>query len=215
MHKVFLSFLFIVVSLVARENPFFPSDNQVDITMTSNLQAAEEPLKRATLTLPSTARTLESVTVKYKNLDGSIEDKSIELHNSIDWHLPLFISQSYGDSLTNVTIESSSPSKKNANIFNKISELKFATFYESGKTLKIENKDEIIRDFLLVKPHRIVVDFKRDIDIRSFEKEIVKSPFTKIKIGNHDGYYRVVIELDGYYRYKLDKTKNGYSFTLL
>jgi len=96
-----------------------------------------------------------------------------------------------------------------------VASLSFIEFYNINKELKIVTKDEIIRDFLLVKPHRIVLDFKRDIDIRSYEKDILKSSFTKVKIGNHKGYYRVVIELDGYYRYRLKKIKEGYLFQLL
>ena len=66
------------------------------MTITSNFTTTLDPLKRATLTLPSTARTIESVTIKYKNLDGSISEVSEELGNSVDWHLPIFISQNYG-----------------------------------------------------------------------------------------------------------------------
>ena len=40
------------------------------------------------------------------------------------------------------------------------------------------------------------------------------SVFTKIRVGNHDGYYRVVVELDGYYRYKLAKQADGCLVTL-
>jgi hypothetical protein len=211
MYKIFL-FLFVsLLSLEARDNPFFPSKDEQDMPLSSNQQDVDMPLKRATITLPSTARTIQSVSVKYKNLDGSIEETKVALHNSIDWHLPLFLSQNYGSSPSEIKTKNIAAKK----VFTNIASLSFAQFYYINKELKIITKDEIIRDFLLVKPHRIVVDFKRDIDIRSYEKEIFKSSFTKVKIGNHNGYYRVVIELDGYYRYKLKKTKEGYIFQLL
>jgi len=81
--------------------------------------------------------------------------------------------------------------------------------------LKIVTKDKLLRDFLLVRPQRIVLDFKRDIDTRSYVNSGKKRKwFKKIKIGAHDGYYRVVIELDGYYQYRHKKIKGGYIFTL-
>jgi hypothetical protein len=58
----------------------------------------KEPLKRATIAISSQARVIKKVTVEFKNLDGSIESKSIDLDNAIDWHLPLFISQKYTQS---------------------------------------------------------------------------------------------------------------------
>jgi hypothetical protein len=74
----------------------------------------------------------------------------------------------------------------------------------------------MIWNFLLTKPHRIVCDFKRDIDIRTYKKEVAsKGIIEKVKLGNHKGYYRVVIELDGYYRYKLQSSKDAYVFKFL
>jgi len=214
---VFLLFI-IPLTLFSRENPFFPVDSAEDIPLTRNKVEKVPPLKRATMTLPSTARTIERVTVEYKNLDGSISKKSIVLHNSIDWHLPLFISQNYGSSpeippKTVIKKETKVKAKQN---YKKIASLPFITFYEDGKRLKIITKDKMLRKFLLVKPHRIVCDFQRDTDLGSYVKKIDKpSLFKKIRVGTHKGYYRVVIELDGFYQYKVENLKNGYIFQLL
>jgi len=207
--RLFLLLFFIPMMLFCRENPFFPVDATQDILLTSNQDRSIPLLKRATMKLPSTARTIESVTVKYKNLDGSIAIKTIELHNSIDWHLPLFISQNYGASP-----EIPKVCKKVS--YKKIASLPFIEFYAAGKKLKIVTKDKMLRSFLLVKPHRIVCDFKRQTDIGSYIKN-VKKPFLfkKIRVGTHKGYYRVVIELDGYYQYKVIRIKEGYLFSLL
>jgi len=208
MIRIFLSLLFMFLSLEARENPFFPSSGEADITYTSNQDTKVQPLKRVTITLPSSARIIESVTIKYKNLDGSIEEKSETLGNSVDWHLPLFFSQNYGGT-------SSEPKKIRKVQYTKIAGLKFISLYESKRTLKIKTKDRMIRNFLLTKPHRIVCDFKRDINIRSYEKVIKNSIVKKVKLGNHKGYYRVVIELDGYYRYNVKQNAKGYIFNFL
>ena len=211
--RLFFLLLFIPLALFSRENPFFPVDASQDIPFTSNQIQQIPPLKRVSMQLPSTARTVESIVVSYKNLDGSIATKKIELHNSIDWHLPLFISQNYGASpeLPQVVKKVN----KKAEVYKKIASLPFITFYAAGKKLKVITSDKLLRHFLLVKPHRIVCDFKRDTDIRSYVKNI-KKPFLfkQIRVGTHKGYYRVVIELDGYYQYKVTTLSKGYLFTL-
>jgi len=194
-----------MLTLSARENPFFPSPGDKDISYTSNEDKSQPFLKRATITLPPQARILQKVTIHYKNLDGSQESKSIELKNSVDWHLPIFISQNYNTSL-NV--------KKDTIKFKKLAHIKYATFYASDKILKIITKDKIIRNFLLVQPHRIIMDFKKETNMKTYIKKISDSVFTKIRVGNHSGYYRIVIELDGYYRYKLKKLSDGCLITL-
>ena len=210
MIKIFLLFLCLsLLNLEARENPFFPSEGELDTPLSVNQTENYSPLKRVTLSLPSTARVIKGVTVSYQNLDGYISKKTIKLENSIDWHLPLFISQSYAP-----TQKSLKPKKKE---FQKIFSLSYISLFETKKELKILTPDVLIRNFLLTKPHRIVCDFRRDIDIRAYEKKIndAKSVITKVRIGNHDGYYRLVIELDGYYLYNLQKIEGGYLLKFL
>ena len=213
MIKLLVICLVFISSLNARQNPFFPSKNETDISYSTNKVSKIEPLKRATLTLPSTARTLESVTITYKNLDGSIVSKKELLGNSVDWHLPIFVSQNIGGDEKKLNTKTVS---KKSEPLRKIASLSFISLYANKKQFNLITKDKMLRNFLLTKPHRIVCDFKRDINIRSYKKKIdTKSIIKKIKIGNHKGYYRVVIELDGLYRYKKTLMKDGYSFTLL
>ncbi len=208
-----IKFLFVIslllLTLQARENPFFPAKGENDIATTSNQTSLAKPLKSTSLTLPSSARLIKKVTIEYMNLDASISKKTIELDNSIDWHLPIFISQNYSQTKRTTRY------KKTKNLkFKKIASIKYATFFSLYKTLKVKTSDKIIRNFLLTNPHRIVMDFKRDARLRSYTKENSNSIFTKVRVGNHSGYYRAVVELDGYYRYKMTKTSDGYSFTL-
>jgi len=211
MIKLFTILFFMSLLLDARENPFFPAEGETDMPVSSNISAEQNPLKRATLTLPATARSLESFSVTYKNLDGSIEKKSVQLNNSIDWHLPLFLSQNYAAS------DSKTPIKKlSKEPFKKIASLKFIALYSNKKELKVITEDEMIRNFILVKPHRIVCDFKRELDIRSYVKKMPKQSIVKeFRVGNHKGYYRLVIELDGNYKYSVEKITKGYIFKLL
>jgi len=218
--RVLIAIFLLLSALVARENPFFPSDGEKELPFTSNDVKNLPPLQRTAITLPSKARILESVSVKYKNLDGSTESKTIEVENTIDWHLPIFVTQSYPSSNTQETkSEKKEENKSSKEIrktqdLEKIASIEYADFYASGKTLQINTKDELIRNFLLSHPHRIVLDFKRDANIKAYTKEVSQNIFSKIRVGNHSGYYRVVIELDGYYRYSLANTNKGYAVTL-
>ncbi len=213
MIKLLVIYLVLISSLDARQNPFFPSKNETDIFSTTNKVSKIEPLKRATIILPSTARTLESVTITYKNLDGSIVTKKELLGNSVDWHLPIFVSQNIGGDEKKLNPKITS---KSSEPLTKVASLSFISLYADKKQFNLLTKDKMLRNFLLTKPHRIVCDFKRDINIRSYAKKIdTNSVIKRIKLGNHKGYYRVVIELDGLYRYKKTLIKEGYAFTLL
>lgn len=207
MIKVFLVTFFLIINIQARENPFFPSQTDEDLTVTSNKENQILSLERASIILPSSARMIKKVTIEYENLDASVETKSIDLDNSIDWHLPIFVSQSYTEQKVQKT-------QMKKNVFNLVAEIKYAKFLVSENSLKITTQDKILRNFLLAQPHRIVMDLKRDSSIKTYIKKLEDSPFTKVRIGNHNGYYRVVIELDGYYRYKLKKLSDGCLITL-
>jgi len=213
MTRVLQISLLMFISLYARENPFFPSKNDTDTPTTTNQISVIEPLKRATLTLPSTARIINSVTITYKNLDGSIKSKTESLGNSVDWHLPIFISQNINNTEKSFKkIRRPQKSQK----FERLLSLSFIGIYESQDILKIVTKDKMLRNFLLTKPHRIVCDFKRDIDIRSYEKYFKKRNRVKsVRVGNHKGYYRVVIELDGHYKYSIQEMQKAYFIRLL
>ncbi len=215
MIKFFTVIFLMSISLLARENPFFPLSGEESMPYTTNKTVVKVPLKRAAISLPSTARILESVTVKYKNLDGSIVDKTEELGNSVDWHLPIFISQNIDEGIPS-TSKIIKKKKSNRKKYITILSMKFITIVTYKHQIKIKTKDRLLRNFLLTNPHRIVCDFKRNINIKSFEKKVKKSFYIKnIRIGNHNGYYRVVIELDGYYKYQLSHNKKSYDFLLL
>ena len=213
MIKLLLITFFLFINLNARDNPFFPSDGEKDIPFPTNENLTIDKLKRATIKLPSYARVVKKITIEYESLDASIETKSIELNNAIDWHLPLFISQSYKQQ-NSFTPNSSKKEKKQKELYKLTGKIKYSKFFISKNSFKIITNDKIIRDFLLVQPHRIVIDFKRDSHLKTYIKKIKNSVFTNIRVGNHDGYYRVVIELDGYYRYKLSTISNGYRISL-
>jgi len=201
-----VSFVLITAAtlLSARVNPFFMEHGSGELSITSNHLKAYPPLKNASVTLPSSARILKQVTVKFINIDGSVGTKSIMLSNKIDWHVPIFISQAFPASVKSA---SSEPAKQ------PVSDIKFHKFL----TLKIFNssasfltKDKNIRYFKMISPYRVVLDFKRVDNFLSFDKQLKNSIFKNVSIGNHNGYYRVVLQLDGDYHCSFTRAKQGY-----
>jgi len=192
-------FLLLTLSLDARENPFqsLVGENEVvkEAPISTNVADIVEPFKKTVVTLPSSSRVLRSIDFVYQNLDGSIAKKSVLVEKGIDWHQPI-----------EVTHKQKSVEKKSEKVEEKklLAAFGFIRFEKQGNDLRIITDDEMQRNFLLINPHRIVVDFKRDASFATKHFDIKGSePFENIHIGNHDGYYRVVIELDGQYRYKL------------
>lgn len=222
MIKVLLISTLLFLTLNARENPFFPSDGEKDIVLTTNEDTSKEPLKRASISIPNQARILQKVTIEYKNLDGSIERKSIDLDNSIDWHSPIFISQNYpqtqietkSEETIKSKVEPKTELKPSVKVSNDNVTLEYLSIFVSGKTLKLVTKHESIRNFLLADPHRIVIDFKSDAEVKNYIRKNIDSIFTEIRVGNHDKFYRVVVELDGHYKYNFKKISEGYLLEL-
>jgi len=199
--RIFFFFIIFTASLFGRENPFFPVSPQDTPSYTTNEVEQLQPFEGFSFTLPDSARILESVTITYIKLDGSQESKTIKIHKTIDWHTPLHVNQ-----------KENSLSKKEEN-FKKTVSLDFISLYVSYKKIQIHTQDKLLRDFKIPQPDRIVLDFENDLDFRAytFKEEGI---FKKIRIGNHDGYYRVVFDLDGQYAYKLTKTSYGYLLIL-
>lgn len=217
--KALVLTLFLIITIQARQNPFFPSEGEVDIPFTSNTNTSLDPLKRATIAIPSQARVVKKITVEYLNLDGSFSNSSISLNNSVDWHLPIFVSQSMGDIELNKTPKQNIQKKvktstKKTKSYEKLYSLGFITFYKKDKEFKVVTDDKLIRNFLLTSPHRIVMDFAKDANMKSRVKKLNTKYYKKISFGSHKNYYRIVLELDGLYRYKKESDYKSHSFLL-
>ncbi len=200
MKKTPLLLVLLSLSLLARENPFFPMDDVEKLSYTSNSIEDVEPLKRAAISLPNTARRLKKVTIEYQNLDGAIEQKSIELDNEIDWHIPIFVSQNYAQSKEKKKV---AEKKLSTHLFT------FTNFTFYKKKIHIKTDDSLIRHYMLNDPQRVVMDFKRDSSFLTITRAINKSIFKTLVIGNHNGYYRCVLTLDGQYKYTLQENTNS------
>lgn len=200
----------------ARENPFFPSKEAQATDSKTKIAEKCESLKPISTILPSNARVVKEITVTFIDNNGSEDKKTISIDKSIDWHKPLIISQNESTlSNKNNNSDKKIPLEvKNDSSYIELGTFMNISFYAKDKSLKINTKDEYVQNLLLVNPSRIVIDFKGNYHFQSYSKSIQGNVFKSIKIGNHDGYYRAVIELDGPYKYSFSQENGTYYFSL-
>ena len=187
-----LLFLFILTFLYARINPFEPvvkPQNTIVINPTY--------FKETKVDLPSDARILKEVIFVYQSVSGDIKEKKVKINKHIDFHKPIYISH------TPKTFP-----------LRELNFLDLFKMYIKNKKILINTKDKLIRHFFLVKPFRIVLDFKKDADFLTIKKNLKNSIVKKVVVGNHTGYYRVVIYFDAKYMYKITKTDEGVKIEL-
>lgn len=199
--RLFLLFFLTLELLCGRDNPFFPADPNAKQMPTSNKIENLKPFSTQQISLPSSARAIKGVVIHYQNLDGSIASEALELNNKIDWHTPLLLSHGTQEP----AVQAKEPNKS-TNI-----KTKYITFVPAQKTLKLLTKDKMLRNFMMASPHRIVMDFSRDTSFKPQTYAIDQVPFKSIRMGNHDKYYRVVVELDGQYSYTITISENEYT----
>jgi hypothetical protein len=193
--------LFTVISLFGRDNPFFPADPNEKQMISSNKVETLKPFSTQQISLPNSARAIKAIIIRYQNLDGSISNEQLDLNNAIDWHEPFVITQKQKNTMPTLK------NKKQQKSYG----YKFISFTPTDKSMKIVTKDKLIRSFMLSSPQRVVIDFSRDTSFKPKEFMINQAPYNKIRMGNHDKYYRIVIELDGQYRYKLQTSKEDHT----
>jgi len=133
----------------------------------------------------------------YQSVSGDIKEKKVEINKHIDFHKPIFISHT----------------PKNFPL-RELNFLDLFKMYVKNKKILIKTKDKLIRHFFLVKPFRIVLDFRKNADFLTIKKILKNSIVKKVIVGNHEGYYRVVIFFDAKYIYKVIKTKEGIKIEL-
>ncbi|TKX30095.1 AMIN domain-containing protein [Campylobacter sp. MIT 12-5580] len=218
-----LFFIFLLcLSLNADQSPFI-SPQSID----QNAIAPE--FDKAEIRFNSDARILKSIQLEYIALDGSTKTLVVDINKSIDWHNLYLLSKASKPNSTavldvSVTIpEKALPTEAELNSSTefqfpenngKLEE--FISFASFNNRIKINTQDEMISDFIVGNPSKIVLDFKRDT---AFNTKNIKlgsnTPFTRMILGSHKGYYRLVIYMDGKYNYRLEKDASGYTLHLL
>lgn len=189
MRKSILFFGLIIGILYSRDNPFDPIVVPKDSVRP--YYGETSVFDKAEIILPSSARLIKKVEVTYQNIDGSIEKQGIDVSGRIDWRMPLAISQVL--------------KKENVNKITKTQDIAI----ENNK-LSLKYEGELLRDFIMKEPDRIVLDFSKNLKYYKVNKVILNKPYFKaIKYGLHDDFLRIVIELDGSYIYNIKQIQNG------
>jgi len=196
--------LLLLQMAVARENPFKPLVGETALPVTSNKSVTTPSLKRVVVSLPSEARVLKSLTIRYQTLDGAIHTKTVSVDQAVDWHHPLIVSQSQTPSAGHAHGHAMMP----------FAPFSFVSVRFGRRSFHIVTHDEKIRTFHMSNPFKIVFDFRRNVSFSTLKKALSKAPFQKVEIGNHDGYYRIVVTFDAPYRYTITPTDDGYLVTL-
>ncbi len=199
MKKVVLMFA-ILSFMFARDNPFEPVVSSKNIGKATNIGSGIKPLKVQYFKLPSSVRVLKKIKLQVLNVDGSIKEITYDINKKIDWHNDFVIA----NSKLQIDHKERKIEPKILNIFN------FLTILVDQKKLLIKTKDTLIRELFFAKPYKIAIDFKRNVAFYTKTIKLKNSPYSKIIVGNHGNFYRVVLELDGEYRYKIKKNSNGY-----
>ena len=174
---------------MARENPFFAIDTSLPVT--SNIPDTLPKLTAASYNFPNQARVLKEVSFTIQNVDGSIETRTMQVDNAIDWHAPLVISQA-----SRSVVGSSTRSTSAA-------DFGFVRIETKEKRLTITSNDTMIRHFTLGNPNRIIIDYKHKEPFDVKEKILNAPPYKSVSVANHGQFVRVTVILDGRYDYTL------------
>ncbi|WP_211437432.1 AMIN domain-containing protein, partial [Campylobacter sp. RM16190] len=134
---LFLCFCF------GRENPFVPVGKLNTNIVTTNIVETLSPFDKQHIKFPSDTKEFISLALKYKNLDGSVREKIIDVNKSIDWQDEFVLTRVATPSV--VTKTDVSVTKDEAKIAIK------AIKKDENATLKKEIKKEIKVDENLTK----------------------------------------------------------------
>ena len=234
MNKFIWLCTFLVVCAYARENPFETTESALSSGKTTQIKENKVDFESTKITLPSSARILKSVSVTFQNLDGSISEEIVSIEQNVNWHEPLILSRKAEENKSKTPIVLSNAlsgtkkveEKKSiqeiplpANILPKpkdktINLIEDISFEVVKNEIRILTKDTKIRDFLVSDPYKVVIDFKKNSSYPTKTVSLESLPFVSATLGNHDDFYRIVILLDGHYRYDLQSVDGGYSIKL-
>ncbi|WP_170000806.1 AMIN domain-containing protein [Campylobacter sp. RM16189] len=142
MRKIWFLILFLCFCF-GRENPFVPVGKLNTNIVTTNIVETLSPFDKQHIKFPSDTKEFISLTLKYKNLDGSVREKIIDVNKSIDWQDEFVLTRVATPSV--VTKTDVSVTKDEAKIAIK------AIKKDENATLKKEIKKEIKVDENLTK----------------------------------------------------------------
>ncbi|MDR1451549.1 MAG: AMIN domain-containing protein [Helicobacteraceae bacterium] len=188
------------VFALARLNPFEPIDRSGDRNDSSSFPTRQ--LEQVTIELPPSSRALREIKITHQENDGSISTINRKVDESIDWRAPLRIDQPNARKL-----------QRQTGAFLPIDELAThdrVKFFIANDIMKIETKDRLIRNFFLPRPSRVALDFNGSVPFDPIGVKLKEGRFAQIELSFHETFYRVIVTLDSYYPYAIEKVSEGY-----
>ena len=228
---------------LGRENPFAPSSDINASMASSNVVENLPPFEKQNFKFPADSRNFISVTLKYKSIDGSIKEKTVDINKSISWQdefsidkiaVPVVAPKS-DVSVTKEepkAVESAVPKPTELNMtaqeplkdivikpLEKTGPQKQITYKQTKfeiypMQIKIFTTDEKLKDYSISKGTKVVIDFASQTDANTRKDELDCGAFKTALFGSHGKFYRVVFDLDGSYKHAIEKTQDGYLLKL-
>ncbi|ULO01539.1 AMIN domain-containing protein [Campylobacter sp. RM5004] len=234
MKKGFL--LFISLFLFARENPFVPI---VNINNPSPIEEIKE-LQKIAFNVPSDARILNKIKLIYTNVDGTLKEYEIDVNQGLDWHKVYMMLDARELSIkedkeqkTELKVEDKiklalnkeeekEQPIKTPEIVEEVKQYKPLEYTFSNdfnvildkKNIHIKTHNNLLREFSLKNPNRIVMDFKTNYVLQNKHFKMEADYVDEIYSGVHRNFYRLVIKLDGIYDYDIQKNVGEYIIKL-
>lgn len=234
MKKGFL--LFISLFLFARENPFVPI---VNINNPSPIEEIKE-LQKIAFNVPSDARILNKIKLIYTNVDGTLKEYEIDVNQGLDWHKVYMMLDARELSIkedkeqkTELKVEDKiklalnkeeekEQPIKTPEIVEEVIQYKPLEYTFSNdfnvildkKNIHIKTHNNLLREFSLKNPNRIVMDFKTNNVLQNKHFKMEADYVDEIYSGVHRNFYRLVIKLDGIYDYDIQKNVGEYIIKL-
>lgn len=87
-------------------------------------------------------------------------------------------------------------------------------FEAFSRRIIIMSSDKLIRHFMIADPYKVVLDFEKQSAFYTQYLPLNHGAFKQITLGNHSGYYRAAITLDGHYIYEIKPIEGGYEVVL-
>ena len=228
---------------LGRENPFAPSSDINASMASSNVVENLPPFEKQNFKFPADSRNFISVTLKYKSIDGSIKEKTVDINKSISWQdefsidkiaVPVVAPKSdvsvTKEELKAVESAVPKPTELNMTAQEPLKDIVIKPLEKTGPQkqiaykqtkfeiypmqIKIFTTDEKLKDYSISKGTKVVIDFASQTDANTRKDELDCGAFKTALFGSHGKFYRVVFDLDGSYKHAIEKTQDGYLLKL-
>lgn len=230
---LFLSFLSL---LVARDNPFLPVKHYNSPTQ----QESITQFSKYEFSLPANAKIIENIVINYINIDGSIKSLKLDINQSFDWHDSFLISRVKSkepqlEALPKQNIKQEIKQEETLSKQNdeakeikqtieekKTIDEKFDSFdifdlvsiKYNQNDVYVSSSSRVLRYFTLPNPERVVIDFEKTIGYKPQTIKMQNSYFSKVVLGSHNGFFRLVFFPDAKYNIEVAQEPQGVKISI-